>query len=68
MKITQTAREIEVVVDATTLYLIPRCYNPLQFQRVFRLVVIGKFNDRPKTAKGSSRVASVGHIEGLTDH
>jgi hypothetical protein len=68
VEVAETAGKIEVVIDATALHLVPRCHNPLQFQRVLRLVVVGKLNEGAQSAQRSPRVAGIGHIEGLTDH
>jgi len=66
VQVAQTSRKVQVVIDPTTLDLVPRCNYPLQFYRVFRLVVVGKLYYRSQSTQSSPRVSRIGHIQCLS--
>jgi len=62
IEITETAREVEMIVYTTVLHFLPRRYDPLHFQRILWFMIIGQLNYLPRTTKSSPRITSVGHI------
>lgn len=67
VEVAEAARQVEMVINASSFNFGPRGNDPLQLQRVFRLMVFGKLYDLALAAEGSPRIAGVGDVEGLAD-